>query len=88
MVFAVSPKGRGDAGKRKLISFYKTDDEVFSVIFSMMKVRVHSSLKNTQVVRSSGTGVLVYPSLRRGPRPVEPYVCKPYSMDDMMFSAL
>ena len=54
-VLAVFPEGRKDSGKSKLIRFYKTDDELFTVIcmiefklkvsfFSVMTVRVYPSL--------------------------------------------
>ena len=41
--------------KNKLMRFYKTGDEVISVIFSTMKGRFYPSLTNAQVVRPSGT---------------------------------
>jgi len=59
IVLAVSPEGRKDSGKSKLISFYRAGDQIFSVIFSMMKENAYPLLMNTQVVRSSGTGFSV-----------------------------
>ena len=67
IVLAVSPEGRKDSRKRKSIGFYETGDEVFSVIFSMMKKHVYSSLMNTRVVRSIDTEFSVQPSRRRRP---------------------
>lgn len=55
MVLAVFPEGQEDSGKSKLVGFYKTDDEVFTVIctiefkvkvsfFPVMTVRPYPSL--------------------------------------------
>jgi hypothetical protein len=55
IVLAVSPEGRKDSGKSRWIRFYKTGDEVFSVIFPTMKGRVYLSLTPARVVRPSGT---------------------------------
>ena len=36
MILAVFPEGRQDSGKSKLIGFYKTRDEVFTVIYVIL----------------------------------------------------
>lgn len=41
MVLAVFPEGQEDSGKSKLVGFYKTGDEVFTVICTIeFKVKV------------------------------------------------